>query len=319
MRTPLFLAILLALPAAAQEFQFALPLSGAIFHSPDRSIRLILGFAGAARLSDPVLDGLDAAFLAPDGARALVARDGQLLVARELRSGSPSLESSGAHACADLVAWSDNSATAAVYCRASGAVQLLRKLDSSLPADVEAVDASSLLGRLVAIAVDPRGVSVVAAFEPGGLWRLQPGEPPRLLGALAAPVAIAFDPAGDAVFAADRERCQILEIRQAATAPEMSVFASLPPPECDPGGLAFANHGTRLLLTDTKARTVRAYDLRQRAVTAETLLDFAPTAFFPLISGSLYRLNSPEQADEPLYIFNVAQGAAHFVPAAGRR
>jgi hypothetical protein len=319
MRTPQFLAILLALPAVAQEFQFALPLSGAIFHSPDRSIRLILGFAGAARLSDPVLDGLDAAFLAPDGARALVTRDGQLLVARELRSGSPLLETSGADACADVVAWSDDSATAAVYCRASGAVRLFRKLNLAAPPDVAAVDTSSVMGRLVAIAVDPHGSSVAAAFEPGGLWRLQPGEPPRLLGALAAPVAVAFNPAGDAVFAADREQCQILEIRHAATAPEMTVFASLPPPECDPSGLAFANQGTRLLLTDTKARTVRAYDLRQRAVTAEILLDFAPTAFLPLISGALYRLNSPEQADEPLYIFNVAQGAAHFVPAAGRR
>jgi hypothetical protein len=310
--------MLLALPAAAQEFQFDLPLSGAIFHSPDRSIRLILGFAGAARLSDPVLDGLDAAFLAPDGARALVTRDGQMLVARELRSGSPSLDASGAGACADVVAWSDDSATAAVYCRASGAVQLLRKLNLSVPPDVEAVDASSVMGHLIALAVDPQGVSVAAAFEPGGLWRLQPGEPPRLLGALAAPVAVAFSPAGD-VFAADRERCQILEVRHAATTPEMTVFASLPPPDCDPSGLAFASLGTRLLLTDTKARTVRAYDLRQRAVAAETLLDFAPTAFHPLISGSLYRLNSPEQADEPLYIFNVAQGAAQFVPAAGRR
>jgi hypothetical protein len=308
----------LALPLTAQEFQFNLPMTGAVFQASDRSIRLVLGVPGAAYLSDPVLEGLDGAFIAPNGARALVLKDGQLLAARDLQANA-SIEASAAWpGCADLVQWSEDSAAAAVYCRASGALQLFRWTPSSAAPEVQDLDASSVTGRLNAIAVDPRGRFLAAAFESAGVWRLQPGEPPRLLASLASPSALAVHPAGDSIFVANREACQVVEVRNAAGEPDISIFASLAEPVCDPSAIAFAGRGSGLLLTDATARTVRVFDLRGGVPADSIALDFSPTTLAPLVSGSVFLLNSAKGPDEPLYVWNAAKRAAFFLPA-GRR
>jgi hypothetical protein len=316
MRTVLSLALCIAFPAAAQDF--LLPMSGAVFNSPDHSIRRILGFAGAAYLSDPVLDGLDAAFIAPDGARALAIRDGKLLLASGLRNQFASVVDTGASSiCADLVAWSDDSSAAAVYCRSTSTIQLLTGLQSETQPDTRQLDTTFAAGRLNAIALAPKGSSVAAAFEPGGIWLLAPMEAPRLLADSASPTALAFTPAGDSVFAADRDACLVLQVTDVATMPGASIFASIPAPVCRPSGISFAANGSRLWVADSEARRMRAYDLRDRALSSEIPLDISPSTLQPLISGSLFLLKPSDSPGEPFYVFNAAQGSIYFVPAAG--
>jgi hypothetical protein len=315
MRTLLSFVFFLVLPAAAQELQLAPIRSGAVFNSPDHSVRLILGVAGAAYLSAPVLDRIDAASIAPDGSRALAIRDGKLFLASGLQSDNPTLDDTGA-ACADLVSWSADSSSAAVYCRATGSVQLLAQLQSQ-PLQARDLDVSAGGSPLTALAVAPAGASVAAAFDAGGIWTFAPGETPHLLSASPASAALAYSPTGDSLFAAGRDSCAVLQIRNLATAAETDVFAMPSAPACGPTGIAFAARGTRLLLADAAARTVRAFDLRDRSAAGEFPLDISPTTLQPLTSGSLFLIRSAGSSGEPFFVFNAAQSSLYFVPAAG--
>jgi hypothetical protein len=271
---------------------------------------------GAAYLSEPVLTGLDIAFIAPGGARALIKIDGRLSISRDL-SGSPaSQQIAGDDACADLVAWSDDGRAAAVHCRESGSLRLLNGLDVPGSMTVTSLDTSTIVGKLNAIAVDPAGASIAAAFESSGLWMLRAGAPPALMTSLADARALAFTPSGDTLFAADRQRRQVVKVGATGLSHDLDVVATLSE-DCDPTGLALATGGSRLILADGAARNVRTFDLRSKATSSETSLDISPTGLLTLVPGTVYLLNSAANEGEPLQVFNAAQAAAYFIPRAG--
>ncbi len=214
------------------------------------------------------------------------------------------------------MSWSDDSSAAAVYCRAGGSLQLFAQLQSQ-PLQAREIDLSAGGGRVAAMAVARGGVSVAAAFDEGGIWTFAPGEPPRFLSASRASAVLAFSPAGDSLFAADRDSCAVLQVRNIATAAESDVFAVLSAPACSPTGIAFAARGTRLLLADSAARAVRTFELRDRAPAGEVPFDIVPTTLQPLTSGSVFLVRSAGSPGEPFFVFNAAQSSLYFVPAAG--
>jgi hypothetical protein len=160
---------------------------------------------------------------------------------------------------------------------------------------------------------------MIAAFDSGGLWRIQPDEPPVLLASLGSPTALAMDPAGDSVFAADRQSCQIVQIRNLAASPELLTFASLAESVCDPSALAFAGGGSTLLLADAAGRLIRTYDIRGRSPSGEIALDVSPTVLAPLNSGSVFLLHSTTTPNQPLFVLNAAQRIAFFIPGSRRQ
>src|SRR5262245_9826140 len=107
-RTLSFVLCLMPLAAAAQvTTRVGGPVSGIVFDQKSHSLRPMIGVPGASYLGSPLLEGLDAAAVSPDGTLALAVSEGRLL----LVSGLPDAASAGAPvdgavSGADRLAWS---------------------------------------------------------------------------------------------------------------------------------------------------------------------------------------------------------------------
>ena len=86
----LILVMFASLGAAQDGTALSGPVSGFVFDQGAHALRPVLGMPGASYLGAPVLDGLEAAGVSPDGSAALAVKEGALLLVAGLRSAEAS-------------------------------------------------------------------------------------------------------------------------------------------------------------------------------------------------------------------------------------
>lgn len=301
----LTIGIILGGICLAQESRLAGPVSGLVFDGQAKAIRPILGVAGSSYLGAALVEHLDFASVSPSGGRALAVREGRLSLVKlgaDLEWTTLVEEFAGA----ERASWSQDSNSVAVYGAESG-LRVFRHLDGAFEAAV--------LGA-------PKGVTALRVLEDGSgaLFataagvHLANGES-RLLAALEGASALALD--GETVYAASRERSEVIAIRHFLESPEVELVANEARGIAGPAGLAVNGHD--LLIASGSAKSV----YRLNAATGELLgtveLDFAPDglelAARSAAGETFYSLRSRGAPSDPFELLDAARGSAFFVPA----
>lgn len=269
------------------------PVTGMVFDGEARALRPVLGVPGAARIAGPLLAGLDAASVSPDGKLALAVRAGRTL----LYSGAGTVALEGALEGVSRIAWAGPAAAAVA---GAGRVQLWRSLDAT----PELVFTAALDGEVAALAA---GAQAVVVAVPGGLYVAGPDAAPRLLAEVDQPVALAV--AGRDLFIADRSRGEVLVVRSFESSAGAEVFARVE----DVTGIVAASD--LLLAAGGSTRTLAAFRLASGETAGEAALEFEPTRLERL-SGAVFALNRTGDAGQPLYVVDASRGlAVFFVPS----
>jgi len=274
------------------------PVAGFVFDQKMHGVRPMVGLPGAAYLGDAVLDGVDAAGIAPDGSSALAVQSGRLILLSGLKTGEITAKGiENAIAGADRFAWAADGSAAAVYASASGRAQVIRDGAAGEP-----VDLSNLPGTVSALAVDSSGKLLAGvAGENGGVYL-----DGRLLAAAAYPAAITV--AGADLYFTDRERDQVWQVLGYAEQPAAVVFAA-----GVAGAAGVQVYDGRLYAAGSQGLEV--FDLASRAPMAHIDLEFTPTQMVSFGEKALWLLNAPT-GEEPLYVLSAAGApAVYFVPA----
>lgn len=277
------------------------PVAGFVFDGNVNAVRPMLGLPGAAYLGSPVVEGLEAAGIAPDGSRALAVREGRLYLITGLKTGEAAAKAvEGAVEGADLFAWAADGSAAVAYASRTRQAQIIREAAAG-----EALDLSALPGTVVSLALSASGklIAGVVGEESGGVYLAADA---RLLAAAGYPAAMVA--AGQDLFFADRDRDQICQVLKFEEQPAAVVFAagvSAPVGVQVYGGQVFAAGSGGLDI----------FDLASRASAAHIGLEFAPTGLASFGERALWLMNAPKDG-EPLYVLSAAGApAVYFVPA----
>lgn len=315
----IIMAALAALPCAAQQVRFGGPLAGLVFDPPSRSLRAVLGMPGAARMSNPVLDEAAWASVAPNGRTVIVQRQGRFTAAT-VTSSFEQLELKpilGAEviASSQLAAWSADSSAAVLYSASTKSAQWIRiatsgaLADPAIPAGIE--------GEVTAMAAASPGLAVLAVAGQG-VYRLTPNGSLHLVLPVEDPSAIAIDPSGQTLWAADRGQSQILRVANLASTPETGVAAIDQERLSDVSALGLSSSGKQLYAASRKTQRIHVMDISNGSLEAGAQLDAEATSFLPFGRSSLMLLGQRSQTDGPLYLFDeISGGSVFFVPAAG--
>ena len=117
----------------SQQTGISGPVEGFTFDSPTRSIRAVTGSLGSASLSAPIVSLLDYASVAPGQNYGIAIRDGRLFLVSGLGSEQPSVVAlPGAALTPDAAAWSGDGATALLYSRKTGWIQMFTGFPESV-------------------------------------------------------------------------------------------------------------------------------------------------------------------------------------------
>ncbi|MGO4880105.1 MAG: YncE family protein [Bryobacteraceae bacterium] len=290
------------------------PVTGYVFDAPSHAIRAMMGIPAAGYLSAPVLSGLDAAAISPDGSAALVIQAGRLELYRGLGSAQPVLVPLNGGMAAGQFAWAPSNSAAVVYSAAEKQAQVFADLLAPSPAGV-AVDLSSLAGQVSALAYDGQRL-IVAVSSPngGGVYVMTPQSAPQLAAAAVSPAGIVL--AGGDFYFADSQAQQIWQVRNYATQPAPALFAA-GPNLSSPAALQIS--GTVLYVANAGNRTLGVYDLAARSPLEAISLNFAPATLDRFGDLSVFLLNSGSQGNGPLYVLTDQLGkrAVYFVAGSG--
>lgn len=327
----------------AQSGSLRGPLAGYVYDHAERAIRPIMGVPGASYLDQPVVSELDFASVSPHGDSALVVAAKQLYLLTGLGTGQPRwqpLEKAGV----SLAAWSEDANSAVVYCAESGTMRLWSGLDAGAPSGsparlsprgrsgggrqgggqdgprrVELVGLEQRGGVVRAVAVNNRGqvVAGVADDAAGGLYLLNHSLAPRLIASIERPGGVVLAGNGADLYAADRGRSEVLEIRNFAGAADIVQFAGPDRGVRDPVAVGVSRDGGSLLVASAE-RTLTTFNLASRSPTARIELDFEPTALGRLGGGELWLLNSRESSGGVLRMAtDEGRPRVYFVPSPG--
>lgn len=270
-------------------------LAGYVFDQQARGVRPMLGLPGAAYLGEALVGGLEAAGIAPDGARALAVREGGLFLV-VLKDGAGSAPVANAIGGADRFAWSPDGSVAAVYASASRQAQIIRNGVAGEPVDL------SGLGEVVALAVSRSGKLIAGvAGENGGVYL-----DGALLARAANPVGITI--AGQDLYFTDKDRGQVWQVAGFEQDAAALLFG-----EGIEGAAGFQIYGSRAFVAGAKG--IEVFDLAARARIGHLDVDAAPAQLAPFGERALWLLNAPGEG-QPAYVLSAADvPAVYFVPA----
>lgn len=311
----------LLLPAfllPAQQVQVGGPVCGVVYDAPTRSLRPLLGVAGAAHLGGAVVTGVDFASVAPSGKMALALKDGQALLLTDLDRLQPAvLPLPDVLQDADRVAWAQDSSALVLYSSARGWLQRIAGLDGA-PVAAPPMEVSFAGGSVTLIATShgaDRIVLGVRGETSGGLYLISADGPPLPVAWMADPGAVFFPADGRTLYAADRHSRRVVAVHDL---PPGQVITLLEAHDgvADPVGIAVSADGRRFFLADRSSRSVRVYEVSTRILLAEVPLDGTPSLLQPLRGNALFLVNSPGRRGEPLFLLDArSTPSVYFVPA----
>ncbi len=306
----LLAGMLLAMTGAfAQSTTLNGPGLGFMYDPVDRSVRPVVGFPGAAYLGAASIAQVDAASVAPNGTAALVLRGGTLSSIPDITRPANVVALSSGPAAWDLIAWSADSQTAAIYSTASKQLWIVRNIASAATID-SPIDLSALPGTLSALAINANaGLIALGISDPatGGLYLAAAGQAPNLVAAGKNFSAAAFDQTGQILYGADRDSRTVWSMSGGSA----HVVAA----SGDAVAAAVLPGGQTLAVANSADRSVQFFDVTSGTLTDTVALDIAPVTLNPLVSG-IFQLNARSAQQSPAFILQAGSPhAAYFVPA----
>lgn len=207
-------ASLLAQQSMVRESVSA-PDSGYWFDATSATVRELRGYAGAMTAGRTVLEGLEQAFVSPNGRTAVIGRQGAFYWLQDLRQ--PDRAQAVAIGAADLTAWSANGDCFAAY---AGEAGLITEVCRGVVTRSAPVDRG-----LQALALNRDGSWIAASGEDRLLrysdatgWIATPGVSAR---------SIVWDAAGAGVVIADRVSQSVLRVTNGGAIEEIASAAQL--------------------------------------------------------------------------------------------
>jgi len=305
---------------------------GYYFDPAGGTIRAINGTPGAAYLSAPLVSGLSRGWLAPNGRSALVIRNGALVLIPDC--GNPGTEtvltetaargrvrrssaaSAASYSAGDLVAWSGDSTSAAVYSPDRKALLVFGGLPAN-PAAPAAIDTSAISDAIVSVHVSNNAQAVALTVNRGGstsLYLIPASKSPTLISQVSDAGPVDFSSDGQSLFAVDNATKVIAKVAVS----NQAILQTIPLSSLSqtPGaftGLLASHDGTSLYLTQENVSNVCALSIKTGMTTFCSAVDFSPSGM-EYLSGSLYLLYSTGEPGAPM-LLDGSQGAVWFVPA----
>jgi hypothetical protein len=277
------------------------PLLGLAFDSAAAAFRPMRGIPGAATVGEAsALDFIPAGTLASPAQFALAVRadDGGVMMIRSKGDALSSDLLAGARNAPDLIAFSDEGTTAALYFAGAGRIQVFGGLPDS-PRLLREADVSGLTARLGRIAVNPVNSALLAAAGEGdsqALYMISANEDARRLGSFGAISALVFAAGGTEALIADAQANAVY--RLSTSTGEIVTIASEKDGLLHPVALASAPGG-RVMIADDKSGAVLVID---GGPPAAIQCGCTPTGLSRLSGASVFRLSDP--ADGPVWILD---------------
>lgn len=308
-----------ALVCPAQDLRMTGPITGLVFDGPSRSLRLMLGMPGAARLDTTLLSDVEWASVAPNGRMAIIARHGEtrLFSKDEMDSAPEGTALIGAMESPGLSAWAADSSAVAVFSAQTQSLQWIRLEAQSATAE-PALALSGVEGTVTALAVDPGSRLAVVAVQNTGVYRISSSGGVALVVPIPDASALAMEPGGRTLWIADRTQAQVLEV--ALDQPGSPANALLTGAErfADLSVLGLSSDKKTLYLADRPTRRLYLYERSTAALSEPIALDAPATLLAPLGRSTVLLLGQRAKLEEPLYILDVSSGPAlYFVPVLG--
>jgi hypothetical protein len=302
---------------AATSANVAGPVTGFIFDGGAGAIRPMLGIPGAAYLGPPVVSGLAAGFVSPDGSAVLgVEQSGRLVLYMGLRGSTAPVGApiKGGIPGVDRFAWAADSKSAAVYASKSGQAQMLTNLTQPTAGEV----VTGLPGTVTGLAWDgQRIIFAITSPDSGGIYIAGSQVSVQRIATGVNPSALALS--GADLFFADGQSGEVWEVKGYAGTPAAVLFASDASISATVG-LGVSADGSRLYAANAGSKKVTVYDVASRAAVESIDLNFTPARLDQFGNSSVFLLNSGGQG--PVYVLSDGGGqkpAVFFVPAPGGR
>jgi WD40 repeat protein len=297
--------------AAAQTPRWSTPSLGFVFDADSKSIRPLSGVIGAASLEGgiAIASKLENASISPNRQIALAQTldgDHLLLVRWDVKAGSAT-PLDGSPASADLIVWSPDGGSAAIYNADAQQVQLWRSLTSE-PALAAQYSASAV----AALAVADDGV-VVAAMD-SGLFQLA-AEPKQISDA--AYSALAFAPGTHDLAAANAVVNQVVFFPNLSSDNQVTV-ASAADGLGQPNGISFSRDGGKLAVTSSSSKAVLLID---NATSAKQNLSCgcSPDGVFAAQGNAVFRITNAGQDGIILLDGDSTEARLLTIPVGGRQ
>ncbi len=299
---------------AAQTF--GAPSAAYIYDAPGTQVRRMIGVAGSAFLSDPVLSGLRFASVAPNGTAALAVWPDRVEWIPDLNAYPQGIATiTGALPNADQVIWNRKSSAAALFASADGQVRFVRFAEGA-PTLQNAAAPAWCGGSLQLLAADPdNALAAVTCAAAPGLFLLASA-------AAAAPISLPDAPAA-AVFTGDGAlyvaggQAGIFLIRNPASGTAAEALFTEADLTSASTALFVASDLHLLYSADATQQHIRVYDLNTRQKIDDLLLSWQPTQLQPF-GASSFLVNTRSVPTDPVIVFRTTpQRAVSFVPAGG--
>lgn len=303
----------------AQSVSWSGPTSGVVYDAPTRSLRPIIGLPGSAYLGESLASELDGAWVAPNGDRAVVLRQGQLSAVADLTQAAPRWMELGLEVSdQSKMAWSGDSSTLLFTTDAGGSLQWARWQDGTLNLAERAVlPAGALVSALRCDRTGTSAVLVVQAEAGTALYTLQPGLDPLPLSEVSAGTILAPVQGQEALLAVDGAARRVLLVTLSQAAPTVSVLYESADETTTLSGALWNATSHSLFLFDASNHFMNVIDTDSGQTAASTELESDPDALSLLPRPGLYLLSARAKSQQPLYLFDAVSGGIFFVPAPG--
>lgn len=281
-------------------------MAGVLVDHVNRTIRTVIADEAVARPGRARVSEFDAAWAAPDGRTALLARSGALYLVRRLDGGIPvwrELREEGPAVA--RAAWSADSSAVALLLPGEQKIEFWKQKQGELRRTFS-VDITGVNERVVSMAVAP---DAKAAFlstqgrQSGTLWIVQEGREPRmLLPLLRAGEVQAFE---GAVYVADRGRNEVLRYSGWDAMPRLELLVTAGHGLDDPVGFALLTEQKKLVVASAGNSQLLVLDLRSGIPGPPVPLEDPPARFERLGAAPLFLLDSTAAA-APARIYDAA-------------
>jgi hypothetical protein len=296
---------------SAQPARWSTPTLGYLYDSDSKAIRVLSGIPGAASLDGglAVPDKLEQAAISPNGKYAIAAvKDaGGLSLITWSTGAVTSAALDGTPASADLVAFSNSSAVAAILSRDAQTIQIWTGLPDqpALARQVAAVDLSALAvsddGTLLA------GANASSVFLIGG-------DQPKVI-ANGGPYALTFLKDSHDLAIADQTADQISLLTQTDGDIKTQALAGSADGVAQVAALAVSGDGAVLVAANLRGKSVLTIDLASKLSTL-TQCDCQAEGLYRAQGNAVFRLTN--SIDNPISVFDGDTGPrVVIIPAGG--
>jgi hypothetical protein len=318
MRPSLFLIFWLVSAGclAAQQPSLTGPVEAYTFDAPTRSLRAVIGFAGAASFGPVLRDNLDFASVAPLQNYGIGFQSGQCLLLSGLGTSLLSARGlPGVEAQPEAIVWSGDGSLALLYSRSGNWLQAVSGFPGT-PAAGPRIDGSSLGGVLASVAVDAQGKYIAAGV--GGavsaVYQSSDGQTFTSLISVAKPIALSFSSDDLTLYALDGSVPQVIAVNLANHGYQTIPLEGLANPVAI-RAVEDSQNNQLLYVAAGSDRLLRILNVASQQNVTDVQLGFQPTSLDQFGSNS-FVIAARSQAANPLWLFTSApQQGAYFVPA----